>query len=67
MVEPSLGVVVSVGGSLDAEVAEHGFGFSESEELDGILVQVDAEKGGGTAGAQGASGDVGRVNAGFGL
>ena len=47
MVEHELGIVVSVGGSLDAKVAEHGVGLPAAQELDGVRVGPGAEEGGG--------------------
>ena len=38
--EHVLGVVVSISGSLDAEVTEHGVRFLVAKELDGILVDL---------------------------
>ena len=49
MVPHVLGVAVSDGGGLDAEVAEHGIGLPAAKEADGIRVHASAEEGGGTA------------------
>ena len=54
MVEHELGVVVSMGGSLDAKVAEHGVGLPAAQELDGVRVDPGAEEGGGSARPEGA-------------
>ena len=43
MVQHALGVVVSMGGCLDAQVAQHGIGFPSAKELDGVLVNVGAQ------------------------
>ena len=57
MVEHLLGIVVQMGGSLNAQVAEHSVGFPAAQEHDGVLVDTSTEQGGGTTGAQRTSAD----------
>ncbi|CAJ1953577.1 unnamed protein product [Cylindrotheca closterium] len=45
---------------LDMEVAKHGVTFPASNELDGVAIDVGAEKGHGTARTKGAGANVGR-------
>ena len=52
MVEHEMGVVVSMGGSLDAKVAKHGDGLPAAQELDGVQVNPGAEGGGRTIGSE---------------
>ena len=54
MVEHELGIVVSMCGSLDAEVSKHGVRLPASQELDGVRVDPGAEEGGGSARPEGA-------------
>ena len=44
MVEHQLGVVMSMGGSLDAKAAEHGVRLPAAQELDGVRVEPGAEE-----------------------
>ena len=57
MVQHALGEAGTVGGSLDAEVSEHGVGLPSPKELDHVLVHACAEERGGAARAQAASRD----------
>ena len=63
MVEHALGVVVGVCRGLDSKVAKHGVGFPAAQELDSVLLDMGAEEGGGSAGPEGATGQIGRVDA----
>ena len=60
MVQHLLGIVELQGGSLDAEVAEHGVRFPSAQELDGILVNAGAQKSCGATGTKGSGTDEGR-------
>ena len=59
MVEHLLGIVELQGGSLNAEVAEHGIGFPSAQELDGVLVNAGAQKSSGAARMKGSGTDEG--------
>ena len=65
MVQHLLGVVVGDGSSLDAQVAEHGVGFSAAQELDSIFVDAGAEEGSGPSRAKGAGREKVKGHAGF--
>ena len=60
--EHALGEVVVVGVSSDAEVTEHGVRFPAAEEVDDVGVDVGAEEGSGSAGAEAASAEETRVD-----
>ncbi len=49
MVQHALGEAGTVGGSLDAEISEHGIGLPSPEELDHVLVHAGAEERGGAS------------------
>ena len=63
ILEHVLGAVVAPGGGLDAEVGEHCVRLPATEELDGELVDISAEEGGGAAGVEAARTDPVRINA----
>ena len=64
VVQHLLGVVVGVGGRLDAEVPEHSIRFPAAEEHDGVFVDPGAKKGRGPARAEGLGGEELVVDAG---
>ena len=61
--EHVLGAVVTSRRGLDAQVSEHRVGLPAAEELDGELVDVGAEEGGGATRSEAAGTDSVRVDA----
>ena len=55
--EHALGVVLGVGGGLDAKVAEHGVRAPPAEELDGVGVGSGTQEGGGAARPEATGGE----------
>ena len=60
--EHALGKIVVVGVSSDTEVTQHGVRLPAAEELDDVGVNVGAEEGSGSVGAEAASAEELRVD-----
>ena len=59
MLEHAFAEVVGNGGSLDAEVGEHGVGFPAAKHFDVVTVDIGAEEGSGPSRAQRPGGELG--------